>query len=233
MFVPSIFLFNIVYCQSQGFEPKTIPGTINYVGECGSEGYLCKECEGDCDSDDDCEGDLICRQRSEASSVPGCSGEGGSRDLYGKDVCYDPNLSNPPEVRNSLKISADGCNSATPCEKCEGTCTSSSDCDPGLECLNRIGTSPVPGCVTGGDGDISGANYCYEVPPDGPVTYVPGELSVSESGLRLSTGLTAKIIARSGQPVPYNGGGSSSRDFHEAPDGAALFEDDRPSNPGG
>jgi len=31
-------------------------------------------CKGDCDSDSDCSGDLICYQRSAGQSIPGCSG---------------------------------------------------------------------------------------------------------------------------------------------------------------
>ena len=34
------------------------------------------KCQGDCDSDDDCEGDLRCFQRDGYSSVPGCYGSG-------------------------------------------------------------------------------------------------------------------------------------------------------------
>ena len=44
--------------------------------------------------------------------------------------------------------------------------------------------------MTGGIGDISGTNYCYDVPPDGDVTYIPGDITKEEVGLSLSTGLT-------------------------------------------
>ena len=37
-----------------------------------------------------CEGDLKCFQRSGYKVVPGCSGEGGLRDVYGKGICYKP-----------------------------------------------------------------------------------------------------------------------------------------------
>ena len=40
----------------KGFMPSTETGIVNYVGECGEENYLCKECEGDCDSNKDCKG---------------------------------------------------------------------------------------------------------------------------------------------------------------------------------
>ena len=76
-----------------GFMPELNPnGVVNYVGECeGGGDYLCGECQGDCDSDGDCEEGLLCLQRSGFDDVPGCKGEGGSRDMYGKDICYKPN----------------------------------------------------------------------------------------------------------------------------------------------
>ena len=53
-----------------------------YTGDnLGSEQYGL--CEGDCDSDDDCQGSLVCFQRDEYTPVPGCDGEGG----YDKDYC--------------------------------------------------------------------------------------------------------------------------------------------------
>ena len=44
------------------------------VGGCGSRG--CEECEGDCDSDADCQGSLTCFNRNALEFVPGC-GSGG------------------------------------------------------------------------------------------------------------------------------------------------------------
>jgi hypothetical protein len=40
----------------------------------------------------------------------------------------------------------------------------------------------------------------------------------------LSTGLTSRIIARTGEPVIYDAGGQSSIPFHVHPDAAAVFE---------
>jgi len=48
-------------------------------------------------------------------------------------------------------------------------------------------------------------------------------LSVWENGLVLSTGLRSKIIATSGEKVQFANGGLSDIDFHEHPDGAAIF----------
>ena len=46
--------------------------------------YDCGLCEGDCDSHDDCKGDLMCFQRKAGKSVPGCSG--GSSDHSGESI---------------------------------------------------------------------------------------------------------------------------------------------------
>jgi Bacterial protein of unknown function (DUF839) len=65
------------------------------------------------------------------------------------------------------------------------------------------------------------------------ITYTPGLLVTDMVGLLLSQGLTARIIATSGQPVQYHDGTESSLVFHDKPDAGATFPDERPENPGG
>lgn len=48
----------------------------------GSYGH----CQGDCDEDKDCAGELICKQRTAMEVVPGCAGKGRN----GFDYCYYP-----------------------------------------------------------------------------------------------------------------------------------------------
>ena len=48
-------------------------------------------CEGDCDSDDDCNDDLICFQQGEYEHVSGCLG--GTSDWTTGDYCIKPNSS--------------------------------------------------------------------------------------------------------------------------------------------
>lgn len=215
------------------FLPQYAPGMVNYVGECGEYGdYKCGECEGDCDDDDDCEGELICFQRDGFEPVFGCEGEGGEYDLHAKDICIDSN--SDKIFQNSLLINEEGCSSGAPCDKCYGPCDSDADCDSGLTCFIRTAFEPIPGCVTGNyDNDIADTNYCHEMPTEGPVTYIPGDLTVEENGLLLSTGLTSRIIATSGQKVPYVDGSESVDDFHYNPDGAAVFEIESGPNAGG
>mmetsp|Transcript_2963 Transcript_2963/g.6500 ORF Transcript_2963/g.6500 Transcript_2963/m.6500 type:complete len:1161 (+) Transcript_2963:145-3627(+) len=49
--------------------------------------YPLKQCQGDCNSDEDCEGSLSCFQRADTAVVPGCVGLGTSR--YDVDYCTD------------------------------------------------------------------------------------------------------------------------------------------------
>lgn len=59
------------------------------------------------------------------------------------------------------------------------------------------------------------------------VTFVPGELTVSQDGLRLSTGLRSRIVAISGKRVEYTPASGIARKsdlrFHEQPDAGACF----------
>ena len=60
---------------------------ISYVGECDSS-KPCLRCQGDCDDDGGCAGDLECFSRSGFEAVPGCIGEGGMYDVdLGADIC--------------------------------------------------------------------------------------------------------------------------------------------------
>lgn len=52
-------------------------------------GSVLKECQGDCDNDDECEGDLVCYKRnSERTDLPGCT----NKELIGMnvDICIKP-----------------------------------------------------------------------------------------------------------------------------------------------
>jgi hypothetical protein len=62
-------------------EGRRLP-SLDFVGSNPSEKL--KVCEGDCDDDDDCEGDLIChyRDKNDPNPVPGCSGSDSSRNDY-------------------------------------------------------------------------------------------------------------------------------------------------------
>lgn len=46
----------------------------------------CTKCQGDCDTDDDCDKNLYCYRRLGYELVPGCGGQG----AFGADYCFDP-----------------------------------------------------------------------------------------------------------------------------------------------
>lgn len=61
--------------------------------------HLLQKCQGDCDVDDDCAGDLICFQRERYQPVFGC--RGGSRDKSEQDYCIDRDAVLPPSERST------------------------------------------------------------------------------------------------------------------------------------
>ena len=68
---------------------------------------------------------------------------------------------------------------------------------------------------------------------ESPITYKPGQLTVAENGLLLSTGLQSRIIAITGEPVLFKDGSKSFIPFHDQPDAGAVFVDYSPTNKGG
>lgn len=76
------------YCYSAELAPHN---QLIHKGECTKDNcpeppFPLGECEGDCDNDSECSGDLKCIQRDDTEAVPGCFGLG----VYAKDYCYDP-----------------------------------------------------------------------------------------------------------------------------------------------
>lgn len=64
---------------------------------------------------------------------------------------------------------------------------------------------------------------------------MPGDLTVRKLGVLLSTGLDTRIVAHTGQRVPYSDGTESPQPFHKEPDHGAAFPVPPASltNPGG
>lgn len=136
------------------------PGTLVVMGREGipAESYPFGECEGICNSDDDCAGDLVCFRRKGSEEVPGCSGPGVNKMSYcfaptGADLMYIGDNGVPQDMY--------------PLGVCEGDCDKDSHCDFGLVCFQRNGTATVPGCT--GEGG-SGLDYC--ITPTEPNTLV-------------------------------------------------------------
>jgi hypothetical protein len=72
-----------------------------------------------------------------------------------------------------------------------------------------------------------------QVLKDSHITYLPGNLVVNENGMKLSQGLTSRLLAKKFHTVKYHSGSKSNEPFHDYPDGAATFLDPDPNNVGG
>jgi hypothetical protein len=112
--------------------------------------YPLQICQGDCNSDWDCDWGLNCLQRDSTEEVPGCMGEGTS----GNDYCY---------LAGKRTLHLMGVNGVPewsyPLKPCEGACDYDYDCDWGHNCLHRNATEAVPECDGVGE---YGVNYCYK-----------------------------------------------------------------------
>jgi uncharacterized protein len=115
-----------------------------------------------------------------------------------------------------------------------------------LPATTNVPVSPVP------PPGVSMPPVTYQ-PGNPSVTYQPGNLTVMSEGLWMSQGLSVRTLAQAGFPLTYEaaGGGpslggtttavfrqnsllsQSQEVFHPKPDGAAVFLDNRPSNPQG
>jgi len=151
---------------------------LTYIGNDWdpSSGYPLGECEGDCDEDGDCAGELICFQRKTDSykAVPGCLG--GDENNSGTDYCIRPDATivtahpttasptispAPTPPISSLKYIGNDWDpsSGYPLGECEGDCDKNRDCAGDLICFQRETTEKVPGCL-GGETDSRGTDYC-------------------------------------------------------------------------
>ena len=70
--------WNTVVALAIPDSPTELPNlAVNGADHCTPTNQ-CTLCEGDCDNDEDCEGDLICFQREPYDPVPGCQGSDSS-----------------------------------------------------------------------------------------------------------------------------------------------------------
>ena len=113
-----------------------------------------KECEGDCDKDSDCKGDLVCfhRNKNTKREVPGC--EGGDKDGSRTDYCIKKSSFVEFE-QQALGL-------------CETGCKEDFDCRGNLVCYHHLNENQplVSGCGDEGDQDSDqeegATSYCVE-----------------------------------------------------------------------
>jgi hypothetical protein len=127
-----------------------------------------KQCQSDCDNDDECEGSLVCLQRSGDEPIPGCTGYNRPQ-FFGLDFCVKaqsasspstapvaavvpaPILSPPPPPSSDGQAEVLGNNgfpaAVFPLKRCQSDCDSDNECEGDLICFHRTGNEAVPGCV--------------------------------------------------------------------------------------
>ena len=134
-------------------------------GACASA-YPLDECQGDCDSDNECNGSLICFRREDENdgTIPGCNGIDTSK----TDYCIDPKSLSPEyplleELQHFYTVAEkeDFLNTQGLLGECRGECCSDYECretyGSAQICFWRDGMEDVPGCRGKGEAD---ANYC-------------------------------------------------------------------------
>ena len=90
-----------------------------------NDGSVLGKCEGDCDSDGHCEGDLVCGYRSayESDPIPGCIGDllaiDDIHDDLGSDYCHE--LTSAPTTEPTMEPTTTAPTTAVPTT--EGTFT--------------------------------------------------------------------------------------------------------------
>lgn len=89
------------------------------------DGYRCSIGLGDCDNDNQCEGDLLCFERTHDEAIPGIYTGRLTRD---DDICFLPDFYPKVEFENV------GCSRGKPCGAGQGQCNSDSDCKTGHKC---------------------------------------------------------------------------------------------------
>eukprot|EP00980_Cylindrotheca_fusiformis_P021309 scaffold8211_cov117-Cylindrotheca_fusiformis.AAC.5 len=128
-------------------EPPTSPPTTFLPPLTVGDSDTLLLCQGDCDSDADCQQGLKCFQRTGGMDVPGCSG--GRQDTSSTDYCIAV-ADTDPRLEESTDF---------PLGLCEGDCDKNSDCQDGLICFQRDELEDVPGCI-GGSRDNSRTDFC-------------------------------------------------------------------------
>jgi hypothetical protein len=128
------------------------------------------ECQGDCDNDGDCKGDLICFQRDENWTVPGCWFRFGDQDNSKTDYCIVATRTDPPYFLPIPTPPPSHPANQLPLGICQGDCDYHWDCAKGLYCSTREPFEVAPGCANV-ELDATTTSYCVEVDPGKLVDY--------------------------------------------------------------
>jgi len=129
-------------------------GPMGIIKDIAEDGSSLNLCEGNCDSDSDCKGDLICFEKSKSKSqdVPSCSYPS---NRAGYNVNWNYCTYSKYRVKKQSR--------STGLDICDGNCSRNSDCSGDLICykdaMNTV--RMVPGC-TFSVGWSKSFNYCVD-----------------------------------------------------------------------
>ena len=139
-----------------------------------------EHCQGDCDKDEDCAGNMVCYFDTTGSgSAPGC-GPNYGLDYQIANFCVyrvtevpsltpsqhptdhptkEPSVSLSPSFSDNLDLV--GWDPVDPLEHCQGDCDNDEDCAGGMVCYSDpTGSGYVPGCGPNYGWDYQIANFC-------------------------------------------------------------------------
>ena len=169
LLLSSLLLFGFFYriVQVQGEQ-------LREVGNNGipAHAFPLSVCQGDCDSDAECQPGLVCMQRHGDEPIPGCTGYAG----FAIDFCVIPSnkIIDPIPTPQSKNLVIKGNNGFPnynfPLKVCEGDCDSNQDCEGGLVCFQRNSFEPVPGCTGNG---VWRLDYCIDLKVANKITIEP------------------------------------------------------------
>ena len=142
------------YCYDPSFDR-----TFTDVGLDTTKASKLGNCQGNCNSDEDCNTGLKCydRQSNTDAGPPGCIGQMNGDWSY----CYVPSETfNDVALDPIVKLS-----------HCQGNCNTDNDCNTGFKCYDRHNDtdSGPPGCIGEMNGDWS---YCYDPSYEGTFTMI-------------------------------------------------------------
>jgi hypothetical protein len=126
---------------------------LNYGKPPPAENLPLGLCEGDCDNDEMCAGEMVCFQRENANEpVRYC--KGGIEDNSRTGYCTYPiaNVTIPSSETEDVPLLG----------FCKGDCDTDADCAQGLKCFQRNGNEDVPFCA-GGKEDKNRTDYCTHI----------------------------------------------------------------------
>jgi hypothetical protein len=101
----------------------------------------------------------------------------------------------------------DFCKPENPCNICQGDCDNDSDCKAGLVCFKRNYKAEVPGCQSGGEGDIEHYDFCVQEQAEADLQIPEVDATPAEkpkySAFNPKDGLCPKMVPLSAdQPTP-------------------------------